>query len=180
MINNKIDLDCLAFSIYSINKYAKNYRDDLCFAMNQEYDYKKQEMEYLYSLKEDILKLFEPHEVHKQIINKVKKVEVPEGNVDFKNIKGKAMLEMDFDTGLYRKFKVRRTNKREFRHYLYYEIAGFKFHLPVSEKEVESYKDLKLVMLPRNFQIDGESPWNLMDKNEAIKNIKNFIEESSD
>ena len=174
-----IELEKLAFSIYSINKYAKNYRDSLSYLVGDEYIDSQFKMSYLYNLKEQALSRFTPIQIHKQVTKEKVYREIPDNSEDFKKERGKSFIRFDEQSGIYRKYKKSRRKTYKTLYFLYYEIEGYKYHIPVNEEKIKKMNCLQTVNLPHDFYIEGEDPDKLMDENEAIKIINEFLNSTS-
>lgn len=173
LTNNKINN--LGYSLYSINKYAKNCRDGVYQTKKMSIEDEEQEMKYLYKIKEMVLKHFKPVQIHKQKMTLFNKEVIYEGESEYSSVKGKAKLQPNWETGFYKKYKTKKYITHKTQYYLYYEIGGFKFHIPVDKEEISDYQGLSTKVLPKNFIMSGESPSLLMDKNEAVKNLLEFL-----
>lgn len=174
MIENT-KLEELAYSIYSINKYAKNYRDSLRYSVGSDFIENQFSMLYLYDLKEQVLDRFQPKEIHKQVTDKKIYKMIPESSDDFRETKGRIIIKLDEKTGLYRRYKRSRKRESKVLYFLYYEIAGYKYHIPIKEEKVKEMNSLHIVNLPSDFYMSGADPDELMDKDKAIEIINNFL-----
>lgn len=171
-----INIDTLAYAIYSVNKHAKNHRDALLYTYDKDYTNNEYAMLYLYDLKEQVLKTFKPKQIHIQKTNKKIYKLIPEGSDSFKNAKGKAKILFDENTGTYKRYKKSSIKEKKILYYLYYELGNFKYHLPISEEEAKTFKDLAIMNLPGDFYMPGADPVLLMDEKEAIDILVDYLD----
>lgn len=172
-----INIDNLAYAIYSVNKHAKNHRDALSYTYDRDYTNNEYAMLYLYDLKEQVLKTFKPKQMHIQKTNKKIYRLIPEGSSFFKSAKGKAKILLDEKTGTYKRYKKSSIKEKQVLYYLYYELGDFKYHLPISEEEAQNFKDLEVIHLPGDFYMSGADPGLLMDEDEAVDILVSFLNE---
>ena len=149
---NQITKDIIGQVLYSINKRAKNWRDTKREYKSYRYDRygnvekaEEQEQKY-YKMKSDILNLFDPILIHKElkeITYKVYDYEFEYDSVEAdKIIRQGKYFDYEEDQEVY--FYVVSGTKELY--YLYYEIGEFSFHEPIEEYLVEKYNlEVKLL-----------------------------------
>lgn len=179
MANGKITTELLAYSIYSVNKFAKNHRDAALNSCGKDRVKHVDSMTYLYLLKEEVLNHFTPVEIHKQVTSDLTYKTYSENSKSFKRIKGRTFVAFDYNKGKYVKYKKSSRKTRKTIYYLYYKLDKYKFHIPVNEEEAELYEGLPVVRLPKNFYIDGAPEESLLDESEAVNNLLSFLGERS-
>lgn len=119
IITKSMLLDCL----YSVNKRAKNYRDEErkfrkvrmgskhYRDVNNNEEKCREKKEYYYRQKKNLLTVLKPDFIHKELLNN--------GNTQY---------------------------------YLYYDAEGHSFHTPISESEVEQYQNkyhMQILVVPQ-------------------------------
>lgn len=167
----------LGFALYSINKYAKKYRDITDTAYGIERDNAMSKKKELYNLKESVLSFFEPCQIHRVKTKQIEVKIVLENTDAFKRAKAKVRLKYIPETGLYQRYKKIKTNKKRVLYFLYYEINGFKFHKPVEHVKDFDLKNCNLpkVNLPIGWQVEAVSCEELMEESKAVSIVSNFI-----
>ena len=188
--------DCL----YSVNKRAKNYRDNKREARNYRYgklDYaalnEAKEQEF-YRMKEELLSVLTPICIHKEFAG-YERIRVKETDPQYyelmlqKGLSGEIVwfnsyieyddfdnLDLDFDSyerKVYFFDYVDRT-KPTFRWYLYYQIGEHTFHSPIAEGDVEKYSaNLPVVEIGRIIT-DGHEPSDLVSV-QFVEKVLNLI-----
>ena len=127
-----VDSEMLGACIYSFNKRAKNFRDNISdlierkrYAKWWERDYiqqsidsAKEKRDEYYRYKDYFLTLLNPCEIHKVV-------------------RWNERLDVVFNE-----------------HYLYYKIADYSFHHPIAETEINDY-NVEVVELPIDFSTEG-------------------------
>ena len=160
--DKKITNEMIAECIYSVNKRAKNYRDKIRKYKDDRYnrytarniENAEDEMEKYYTMKEELLTVFEPSLIHRQYVGEEKKrVFSTEKDYD------KLLKEKNNDIiwkGGYRdensievKFFDYKLNRKKYLYFLFYEIGEYSFHLPISEQKAKKILNYKLKKLPK-------------------------------
>lgn len=162
-LKNKIITErMLELALFSVNKRAKNYRDkkreyrkywsygNLDYSEQQEI--KEQEM---YALKESLLSTISPICVHKELLkyqrnrvydyDKLFQKKVLQGVKDKSIVNINSYLDGDYyDFNCNEVYFVDIIDRKNpiYNYYLYYEIGEHSFHTPISENELEKFKEL--------------------------------------
>lgn len=129
--NRTITKEMLEAALYSVNKRAKAKRDHLydlynCGHFNNKdaaMTNMKREMKYLYHLKYSLLTLLTPKAIHKEI------------QIQYKPISKKHHEIVEYK------------EEERIRYYLFYQMENHSFHHPVKKKELENWKNLKIIGL---------------------------------
>ena len=161
--NKVITMEMLSDCLYSVNKRAKNCRDQARsygnswsrYAAGYESSYREKEEEY-YSMKEKMLKLLHPVCIHHEIFgyerirtysyekNYYKRYERArrEGKVVWTNSYYDYETDMEIEF-----FDVEDRSKPRERYYLFYELLDHSYHTPIRKDDIESYPELQVVEL---------------------------------
>lgn len=165
-------VNLIARCLYSINKYAKNYRDGVFVEGKLSPWERKKREKSLYALKENVLCFFRPSGIHVLKNRKMARERIYENDPRFQNSRGKVHV-LHAKNDLY-PFKFgKNMRKKEF--FLYYELGGFKFHIPIKDYEVWEYKNLSHKKLPKDFCPQGEDPNLLIEEDVAVQILNDFL-----
>lgn len=165
--------DCL----FSVNKRAKNYRDQ---AQKHKFDYyggasQRAEMERYYSYKEQFLSFLEPICIHKQYIGQERR-RVYDYDSDYHKMKGRTIVwencyynyQEDREVWFY----DYETSEAKYLYFLYYELGDRSFHSPVNLGE---YKDLPIVPIDDDFTTYGKDIEDLISAQFVIKVLNTLL-----
>lgn len=170
LINEKkITNEIIAECVYSVNKWAKNYRDKIKEYKNgrshqhleSNIEKAEEEMGKYYQLKEEFLKVFTPNLIHKQFIGEKKKEYIVMKKTMRNCWKKKLMIFFgknsyyDYDKDMEIEFFDYHLGTKKYLYFLYYEIGEYSFHSPVSEKIAESNTELEIQEIDENFKNHG-------------------------
>lgn len=170
LINEKkITNEIIAECVYSVNKWAKNYRDKIKEYKNgrshqhleSNIEKAEEEMGKYYQLKEEFLKVFTPNLIHKQFIGEKKKEYIVMKKTMRNCWKKKLMIFFgknsyyDYDKDMEIEFFDYHLGTKKYLYFLYYEIGEYSFHSPVSEKIAESNTELEIQEIDENFKTHG-------------------------
>ena len=153
---NKITEEILGEVIYSINKRAKNWRNQKRKYKNylldqyDSYDNAVDNEKKYYKMKSDMLEKFEPIKIHKELRFRNFQRKVSEKDLEYNQL----------DDSLY---------------YLYYEIGGYTFHQPIEKSELENFKDLEVDVL-ENFETFGRDTTELLSVQFCKKVYEKFMD----
>lgn len=170
--NKLITTEMLSDCLYSVNKRAKNCRDQARshnrawfygYAAGYENSYREKEEEY-YLMKEKMLKLLHPVCIHHEIFGYErirtysyeskfeKRYERArrEGKVVWTN----SYYDYDNDMEVYF-FDVEDRSKPKERYYLFYELLDHSYHTPISKEDIYKYPNLEVVKLDENIITHG-------------------------
>ena len=146
--------EMLCDALFSVNKRAKNYRDQKrkyrsCGYDKYSYAEKSEEKEEeLYKLKENLLTLLSPVCIHKEFLG-YERVRVYEYQKNFKNLYFVKKLEnkivwwdtyYDYDRYNEVYFFDYATDKAKYNYYLYYVCGDRSFHTPIDSESIDFYK----------------------------------------
>ena len=170
LINEKkITNEIIAECIYSVNKRAKNYRDKIKeykngrFHQHLESNIEKAEEEIrkYYQLKEEFLKVFTPILIHKQFICEEKK-RVYSYEKNYEKLLQEKTNDIfwensyyDYDKDMEIEFFDYYLGTKKYLYFLYYEIAEYSLHSPISEEVAESNTELEIQEIDENFKTHG-------------------------
>lgn len=128
--------------LFSINKRAKNYRDQqkkyqtsrATYATSYFVNYEEKKAT-LYQMKKEILAIFSPTAIHTTIYTHDFIKKVYQDEVAYQAIQPKDILYTDFSqtTGL--PFKAILISRSTEVFFLFYKIAGYSFHQPIEKEE---------------------------------------------
>lgn len=168
--------------LYSINKRAKNYRDNKRkYKSNDRYDnfdkFENKEKE-MYKMKDDILKKFTPIAIHKDTKIKAYKIKIYDYEAEFFYVKDKDVIREGSYFDKYQKeevyFKVvEKTNKTEL-YFNYFEIGDYSFHIPISKENIDTSLEIKNL---ENFETQGADESDLLSLQFCKKVYEMMIDE---
>lgn len=146
--NRVITPDILRDALYSVNKRAKNARDQRRKHENKQVaspayiEYSHRENLY-YKMKDIMLSIVKPTCIHELYVVKEKRVKVDETNIE---LEPKKYYDFYRDISFYSYHEDNFVYKRKFYkliedkfylYFLYYEVGEHTFHTPISEKSYE-------------------------------------------
>ena len=158
----KVTNEMIAECIYSVNKRAKNYRDKIRKYKDDRYnrytarniENAEDEMEKYYTMKEEMLTVFEPSLIHEQYVGEEKKRLFSTEEAYDKLLQEKSN-DIIWKSG-YRdensievKFFDYKLDRKKYLYFLVYEIGKSSFHLPISEQKAKKILNYKLKKLPK-------------------------------
>ena len=143
-------------------------------------EYYDEKMNEAYKMKEQILKLYQPIELHKTIFQNVYFRKIFSDQPNFETIKQKDIISRGYSYNTGNPYKEILIENCKEQYYLYFVIAGFKFHQPTKKEFLDKYRNLPLKNLERNFKVDGREGTELLSaqfckKVYTIIESKNFI-----
>ena len=137
--NNEITEDIIGEVLFSYNKRAKNYRDQKNKYRRKYDNYEKnleKEKEY-YKKKENILKLFQPLEIHLDEKKYTKRVRYYDYEEEFYENKDNTQVKSYFDREIgeevYFIDVMEEVSTKLY--FLYYKVGEFDFHQPINDPE---------------------------------------------
>ena len=150
--SNKITLEILGEVIYSINKRAKNWRDQKRrYKYYDKYDYygtALENEEKYYKMKSDILEKLEPIVIHKEIRFNSERKRIYNTDDKYDKIDPSIVIKKgrkkNKKTGEVKKFKVIKNKIDVSVYYLYYEVGKYTFHQPINKTELKKYNHLEI------------------------------------
>lgn len=173
--NNIITYEMLAEVLRSLNKRAKNFRDE---ANKKDFQYNRNKMNYYYNDKRYLLEKFcYPIQIHRQPLN-YKRCRVFDYNRDYYELYDKYEKDivwenkfLDEDRGEVYFFDYIDKNQNSYLYFLYYEVNGRGFHSNIEYDNVKNY-NLPIVDLNSDFLTVGDNEDNLLSKNFIKKFMK--------
>ncbi len=160
---NELTEEMIGHVAFSINKRAKNYRDKRneyrcsnyrhAYSCMQSYEGKMNEA---YIMKEHLLNLYQPIELHKTVYKNAYFKKIFSDQPDYEEIKQKDIISRGYSYTTGNPYKEVLIEKCKEQYYLYFIIAGFKFHQPIDEDRIENYKGLFIKTLKDNFKVEGK------------------------
>ena len=149
--DKKITNEMIAECIYSVNKRAKNHRDKIRKYKDDRYnrytvrniENAEDEMEKYYTMKEELLTVFEPSLIHEQYVGEEKK-RVFSTEEDYDNENSIEVEFFDYKLG-----------RKKYLYFLFYEIGEYSFHLPISEQKAKKYTKLQIKEIDQDFKTHG-------------------------
>ena len=158
-----ITKDVLGEVLYSINKRAKNYRDEKRKYMNfkndryNNFEKAEEQEELFYSMKDNILKNMLPIEIHKDTKIKKYTTKVYDYEEEYYTIKDEDIIrensyydrELDCEV----EFKVVSMQEEIELYFKYYKIGKYDFHTPIKKENIEPSLPLKELS---NFETYGK------------------------
>lgn len=177
--------DCL----YSVNKRAKNCRNQARSYENSSYwvhaassgeAYRSKEDEY-YQMKESLLKMLSPVCIHHELLGYAK-VRTYSYQKDYKKKYAKASREelivwensyYDYESGeeVYF-FDTEDKAKPKENYYLFYELLDHSYHSPIEKEDIGKYPDLEVVDLSEPLRTNGYDETKLISVQFVRKVIK--------
>ena len=167
--DKKITNEMIAGCIYSVNKRAKNYRDKIRKFKHDRYNpYTERnienaegEMEKYYTMKEELLTVFEPSLIHEQYVGEEKK-RVFSTEEDYDKLlqeKSNDILRKgsyyDDENSIEVEFFDYKLGRKKYLYFLFYEIGEYSFHLPISEQKAKKYTKLQIKEIDKDFKTHG-------------------------
>ncbi|HEM5057522.1 TPA: hypothetical protein U1202_000551 [Streptococcus suis] len=167
--NAKLTEEIIAQCTYSVNKRAKNYRDKIKELKESRYNqYKYQNIEKAeekmaeyYGQKSDLLSVFSPKVIHKQLIGP-ETIRVYSYQKDYKKLleeKNNSIINTNsyYDWENYKEvyFFDYETGREKYLYFLYYEFGGYSFHSPIDELETKDYPKLMVEEINSSFKTRG-------------------------
>lgn len=184
---NKITEEILGEVIYSINKRAKNWRDqkrrykNYLFDQYDSYDNAAYNEKKYYKMKSDMLEKLKPIKIHKDLRFRNCQRKVSEYDPEYNNLDDDDVFrkEIDIDraTGEKIMFKLIRYKIDNSLYFLYYEIGGYTFHQPIEKSELENFKDLEIDVL-EDFETFGKDTTELLSTQFCKKVYEKFMDNS--
>ena len=168
--DKKITNEMVAECIYSVNKRAKNHRDKIRKYKTDGYNrYTERnienaegEIEKYYTMKEEMLTVFEPSLIHRQYVGEEKKrVFSTEKDYDkllkekSNDIIWKGGYRDENDNDIEVKFFDYKLGRKKYLYFLFYEIGEYSFHLPISEQKAKKYTKLQIKEIDKGFKTHG-------------------------
>lgn len=169
--NKVITPEMLSACLYSVNKRAKNCRDQARayghnswrYSMGYEENYKSKESEY-YLMKEKMLRLLSPVCIHHEIFGyeRIRTYSYEKGY--YRKLKradeaGRIVWMnsyYDYDTELEVEFfDVEDYSKPKEQYYLYYQLLDHSYHTPIQKQLISNYPELEIVELDGNLVTHG-------------------------
>lgn len=169
--DKKITNEMIAECIYSVNKRAKNHRDKIRKYKDDHYNQytvrniesAEGEMEKYYTMKEELLTVFEPSLIHEQYVGEEKK-RVFSTEKDYDKLlqeksndiiwKG-AYSVKDSEESIEVEFFDYKLGRKKYLYFLFYEIGEYSFHLPISEQKAKKYTKLQIKEIDKDFKTHG-------------------------
>ena len=166
--DKKITNEMIEECIYSVNKRAKNYRDKIRKYKDDRYnrytarniENAEDVMEKYYTMKEELLTVFEPSLIHRQYVGEEKK-RVFSTEKDYDKLlqeksndiiwKGGYRDENDIEV----KFFDYKLGRKKYLYFLFYEIGEYSFHLPIPEQKAKKYTKLQIKEIDKDFKTHG-------------------------
>lgn len=175
-------------ALYSVNKRAKNHRDNeryyrrCCYNKYRErnIEREKEEKEKMYGYKEILLSILKPSCIHKEPL--YKKVRVNEDDRYFKKLwkKHKEDAIRVYRNNYYGDGSIEFFEYLEkdeiigYHYYLFYEMPNHTYHSPINEEQLLDYKDLEVKEIDR-LVTAGDDIHGLMSV-QAVRKIIALIE----
>lgn len=167
--DKKITNEMIAECIYSVNKRAKNYRDKIRKYKADGYNLyternienAEDEMEKYYTMKEEMLTVFEPSLIHEQYVGEEKK-RVFSTEEDYDKLlqeKSNDILRKgsyyDDENSIEVEFFDYKLGRKKYLYFLFYEIGEYSFHFPISEQKAKKYTKLQIKEIDQDFKTHG-------------------------
>lgn len=179
---NELTLELIGYVAFSINKRAKNYRDKRNEYSHSNYRYAcscvesyEEKMNEAYTMKEKILGLYTPIEVHQTIFKSEFYKTVYSDQTEYSQIKPHQVLSTGYSLTTGNKYKVIQVKKSRTQYFLYYEIDNFNFHQPINETELMNYEGLPVKTLENNFKVAGKNGTELLSA-QICKKVYQLLE----
>lgn len=167
--DKKITNEMIAECIYSVNKRAKNHRDKIRKYKDDRYnrytvrniENAEDEMEKYYTMKEEMLTVFEPSLIHEQYVGEEKK-RVFSTEEDYDKLlqeKSNDILRKgsyyDDENSIEVEFFDYKSGRKKYLYFLFYEIGEYSFHLPISEQKAKKNTKLQIKEIAKDFKTRG-------------------------
>lgn len=169
--DKKITNEMIAECIYSVNKRAKNHRDKIRKYKDDRYnpyaarniENAEDEMEKYYTMKEEMLTVFEPSLIHEQYVGEEKK-RVFSTEEDYDKLLQEKSNDIIWKSGYSVKdseesieveFFDYKLGRKKYLYFLFYEIGEYSFHLPISEQKAKKYTNLQIKEIDKDFKTHG-------------------------
>lgn len=175
--DKKITNEMIAECIYSVNKRAKNHRDKIRKYKDDRYnpyaarniENAEDEMEKYYTMKEEMLTVFEPSLIHEQYVGEEKKrvfsteedydklLQEKSNDIIWKSgysVKDSEDSE-DSEESIEVEFFDYKLGRKKYLYFLFYEIGEYSFHLPISEQKAKKYTNLQIKEIDKDFKTHG-------------------------
>lgn len=167
--DKKITNEMIAECIYSVNKRAKNHRDKIRKYKDDRYnrytarniENAEDEMEKYYTMKEEMLTVFEPSLIHEQYVGEEKK-RVFSTEEDYDKLlqeKSNDILRKgsyyDDENSIEVEFFDYKLGRKKYLYFLFYEIGEYSFHFPISEQKAKKYTKLQIKEIDQDFKTHG-------------------------
>lgn len=172
--DKKITNEMIAECIYSVNKRAKNHRDRIRKYKEDRYnpyaariiENAEDEMEKYYTMKEEMLTVFEPSLIHEQYVGEEKK-RVFSTEEDYDKLLQEKSNDIIWKSGYSVKeseeseesieveFFDYKLGRKKYLYFLFYEIGEYSFHLPISEQKAKKYTNLQIKEIDKDFKTHG-------------------------
>ena len=167
--DKKITNEMIAECIYSVNKRAKNHRDRIRKYKDDRYnpytarniENAEDEMEKYYTMKEELLTVFELSLIHEQYVGEEKK-RVFSTEEDYDKLlqeKSNDILRKgsyyDDENSIEVEFFDYKLGRKKYLYFLFYEIGEYSFHLPISEQKAKKYTKLQIKEIDQDFKTHG-------------------------
>ena len=166
--DKKITNEMIAECIYSVNKRAKNYRDKIRKYKDDRYNLyternienAKGEMENYYTMKEEMLTVFEPSLIHRQYVGEEKKRVFSTEKDYYKLLQEKSndiiwKSSYSDENSIEVEFFDYKLGRKKYLYFLFYEIGEYSFHLPISEQKAKKYTKLQIKEIDKGFKTHG-------------------------
>lgn len=166
--DKKITNEMIAECIYSVNKRAKNYRDKIRKYKDDRYNLyternienAKGEMENYYTMKEEMLTVFEPSLIHRQYVGEEKKRVFSTEKDYYKLLQEKSndiiwKSSYSDENSIEVRFFDYKLDRKKYLYFLFYEIGKYSFHLPISEQKAKKYTKLQIKEIDKGFKTHG-------------------------
>lgn len=166
--DKKITNEMIAECIYSVNKRAKNYRDKIRKYKDDRYNLyternienAKGEMEKYYTMKEEMLTVFEPSLIHRQYVGEEKKRVFSTEKDYYKLLQEKSndiiwKSSYSDENSIEVRFFDYKLDRKKYLYFLFYEIGKYSFHLPISEQKAKKYTKLQIKEIDKGFKTHG-------------------------
>lgn len=168
-MTKKITNEMIAECIYSVNKRAKNHRDKIRKYKDDRYnrytarniENAEDEMEKYYTMKEEMLTVFEPSLIHEQYVGEEKK-RVFSTEEDYDKLlqeKSNDILRKgsyyDDENSIEVEFFDYKLGRKKYLYFLFYEIGEYSFHFPISEQKAKKYTKLQIKEIDQDFKTHG-------------------------
>lgn len=191
--NGIVTEEMLALCLHSVNKRAKNYRDNF---NENDYSWKHKEQALsrkrkYYKMKSELLKFILPVSIHCE----KQKQKIRISNIDFNTIseyyeqkeKDKDKIIWENSYSINNKTSNSSITNIEFynifeetkNYYLYYELYEHSFHEPISEEDLRRYHSLPVIHLSSPLITYGEETKNLLSVTFVKKVLKALQEENA-
>lgn len=142
--NKVITQDMLAVSLFSVNKRAKNCRDQERSyrngydKYNNEEKYRNQKEEY-YNMKEKLLELLSPACIHKEVFER--RVRYYDYECDLESFDPNEIIYSNsyYDNDIKDYVQFVDVYEKDCRYYLFYALGNYSFHTPINDMDLKKY-----------------------------------------